>query len=133
MEDRINVVLYCRVSSDEQAEGSSLDEQERRLRMYCASLKMNVLKVYKDDSSAKYNDIRHRPMFGEMYVYCKLHQHLIAKILFLAIRLCCALHPPDCQVTRNSINLPETAYCETIEPASFSKKCFGDMPNCFLN
>ncbi|SES91761.1 recombinase family protein [Prevotella sp. kh1p2] len=83
MEDRINVVLYCRVSSDEQAEGSSLDEQERRLRMYCASLKMNVLKVYKDDSSAKYNDIRRRPMFGEMYAYCKLHRHLIAKILFL--------------------------------------------------
>ena len=26
----LNVILYCRVSSDEQAEGCSLDEQERQ-------------------------------------------------------------------------------------------------------
>ena len=29
----LNVILYCRVSSDEQAEGCSLDEQERQLRV----------------------------------------------------------------------------------------------------
>lgn len=30
------VILYCRVSTDEQAEGSSLDMQERQLRDHCA-------------------------------------------------------------------------------------------------
>ena len=28
----MNVIIYCRVSSDEQAEGTSLDVQEERLR-----------------------------------------------------------------------------------------------------
>ena len=30
------VILYCRVSSDEQAENTSLDFQEDSLRRYCA-------------------------------------------------------------------------------------------------
>ena len=30
-----NVIIYCRVSSDEQTLGASLDVQEERLRKYC--------------------------------------------------------------------------------------------------
>ena len=30
-----NVIIYCRVSSDEQTLGASLDIQEERLRKYC--------------------------------------------------------------------------------------------------
>lgn len=31
----MNVIIYCRVSSDEQKLGASLDVQEERLRKYC--------------------------------------------------------------------------------------------------
>ena len=31
----MNVIIYCRVSSDEQTLGASLDVQEERLRKYC--------------------------------------------------------------------------------------------------
>ena len=33
----MNVIIYCRVSSDEQTLGASLDVQEERLRKYCTS------------------------------------------------------------------------------------------------
>ena len=44
-----NVILYCRVSSDEQAEGCSLNEQERQMRSYCLSKGYNVVDVYYED------------------------------------------------------------------------------------
>ena len=53
----LNVILYCRVSSDEQAEGCSLDEQERQLRAHCARKGYNVIDVYHEDYSAQYFDI----------------------------------------------------------------------------
>lgn len=31
----MNVIIYCRVSSDEQAKGCSLDYQENTLKDYC--------------------------------------------------------------------------------------------------
>ena len=43
--EKLNVILYCRVSSDEQAEGCSLDEQERQLRAYCVRRGYNVRDV----------------------------------------------------------------------------------------
>lgn len=51
--------------------------------MYCASQNHYVLKVFTDDSSAKHNDIGKRPVFEEMYLFCKQHRHQVGKILFL--------------------------------------------------
>ena len=50
--EKLNVILYCRVSSDEQAEGCSLDEQERQLRSFCARNVYNIVDVYYEDYSA---------------------------------------------------------------------------------
>lgn len=77
-----NVILYCRVSTDEQADGSSLEVQERYLRAYCANHSYNVLNVYKDDYSAKHFDLR-RPEFKKMYDYCRKHKKEVDKVLFL--------------------------------------------------
>lgn len=38
-----NVIIYCRVSSDEQTLGASLDVQEKRLRKYCNQMGYNII------------------------------------------------------------------------------------------
>lgn len=77
-----NIILYCRVSTDEQADGSSLEVQERYLRAYCSNHGYNILNVYKDDYSAKHYDLR-RPEFKKMYDYCRKHKKEVDKVLFL--------------------------------------------------
>jgi DNA invertase Pin-like site-specific DNA recombinase len=81
----MNVILYCRVSTDEQADGCSLDVQEERLRTYCNKHEYNIIgeeQPYKEDFSAKHYDLR-RPKLKQIYEYCKKHRHKIDKILFL--------------------------------------------------
>lgn len=46
-------IIYCRVSSDEQAKGGSLKYQESALRRYCESNSIEVVDVYREDYSAK--------------------------------------------------------------------------------
>ena len=80
-----NVILYCRVSTDEQADGCSLDMQERYLRAYCNNHHYNIIgeeQPYKEDYSAKHYDLR-RPKLKQIYDYCKRHRHEVDKILFL--------------------------------------------------
>ena len=77
-----NVILYCRVSTDEQAEGCSLEMQERCLRAYCANRNYNIIDIYREDFSAKYYDLR-RPEFKKMYDYCRKHKNDVDLILFL--------------------------------------------------
>ena len=77
-----NVILYCRVSSDEQAENTSLGFQEDSLRRYCERMNYNVVAVYREDYSAKHYDLK-RPEMGKMYNYCKSHRGSVNKILFL--------------------------------------------------
>ncbi len=49
-----NVILYCRVSTDDQAKtGTSLDSQEEQLRRYCESHSLNIVAVFREDFSAK--------------------------------------------------------------------------------
>ena len=61
------VLLYCRVSTDEQSEGCSLEMQERFLRAYCSNHGYQIIgEPYKDDYSAKYFDLR-RPEFKKLY------------------------------------------------------------------
>ena len=76
------VILYCRVSTDEQAEGCSLEMQERALRAYCANKKYEVIDVYKDDYSAKDYQLK-RPKLKELYEYCRKHPKQVDKVLFL--------------------------------------------------
>lgn len=39
----INVLIYCRVSTDEQRKGMSVDVQEDMLRRYCAYRGYNII------------------------------------------------------------------------------------------
>ena len=81
----MNVILYCRVSTDEQADGCSLDVQEERLRTYCNNHEYNIIgeeQPYKEDFSAKHYDLR-RPKLKQIYEYCKKHRNDVDKILFL--------------------------------------------------
>lgn len=81
----MNVILYCRVSTDEQADGCSLDMQERYLRAYCTNHHYNIVgeeQPYKEDYSAKHYDLR-RPKLKQIYAYCKRHRNEIDKVLFL--------------------------------------------------
>ena len=50
---RRKAILYCRVSSDEQAKGCSLDHQEKELREWCMRNNADVVEVLREDYSAK--------------------------------------------------------------------------------
>ena len=76
------VILYCRVSTDEQSEGCSLEMQERFLRAYCNNRGDDIVDIYKDDFSAKGYELN-RPEFKKMYEYCRKHRHEVSKVLFL--------------------------------------------------
>ena len=78
----MRTILYCRVSSDEQAKGASLEVQESYLRSYCVNHGYEVVGIYKEDYSAKHHDLR-RPEFKRMYDYCRKNKKYIDKILFL--------------------------------------------------
>ncbi len=78
----MNVILYCRVSTDEQADGCSLEMQERYLTGYCNNHKYNVLATYHEDYSAKHYDLK-RPELKVIYDYCRRHRNEVDKILFL--------------------------------------------------
>jgi site-specific DNA recombinase len=76
-----NVIVYCRVSSDEQALGSSLDVQEERIRDYCEAKGYNIIKVYRDDESAK--TFEKRPEMMRIVDYIKHNKGQVQKLLFL--------------------------------------------------
>ena len=81
----MNVILYCRVSTDEQADGCSLDVQERCLRAYCNNRHYQIVgdeQPYKEDFTAKHHDLR-RPKMKQLYDYCRRHRHEVDKVLFL--------------------------------------------------
>ena len=63
-----NVVIYVRVSTEEQAEGSSLDVQQAACRTFCDAQGVNVVRVFRDEGeSAKSDD---RPQFQAMIRFC---------------------------------------------------------------
>lgn len=76
-----NVVLYTRVSTDEQAQqGFSLKYQEETLLRYCKTLEYNVLKLFKEDHSAKNFN---RPEWNKLNAYIKVNKRQVNKVLFL--------------------------------------------------
>ena len=76
-----NVILYVRVSTDEQANrGYSLRDQEQKLLSYCSLQNYNVIDVYREDYSAK---TFNRPQFKKMLEYCKKNKKDIHKVLFM--------------------------------------------------
>ncbi|MGG7034413.1 MAG: recombinase family protein [Flavobacterium sp.] len=77
----MNVIIYCRVSTDEQAQkGFSLDYQEESLRRYCQGSGFNIVKVYREDHSAKNFN---RPEWLKLKTYVKANKRGVDKVLFV--------------------------------------------------
>ena len=78
----MNVIIYCRVSSDEQAEGTSLDVQEQRLTRYCERLGYNIIDIpHKEDASGK--TFKKRPVIQNIMNFIRKHKGQVDKLLVL--------------------------------------------------
>ena len=78
----MNVIIYCRVSSDEQAEGTSLDVQEQRLTRYCERLGYNIIDIpHKEDASGK--TFKKRPIIQNIMNFIRKHKGQVDKLLVL--------------------------------------------------
>jgi site-specific DNA recombinase len=76
-----NVILYVRVSTDEQAgRGYSLRDQEQKLLNYCQMNNLNVLHIFREDFSAK---TFNRPEFKRLLDYCKKNKNNIHQMVFI--------------------------------------------------
>jgi DNA invertase Pin-like site-specific DNA recombinase len=64
------VVVYKRVSSENQVDGFGLESQERVCRDYCAKNEMNVSRVFHDDMTGK-SDGDDRPGWSSLLAYCE--------------------------------------------------------------
>ena len=79
----MNVIIYCRVSSDEQALGASLDVQEERLRKYCNQMGYAIIDSipYREDESAK--TFEKRPVIQGIMNFVRKNKGVVKKLLFL--------------------------------------------------
>ena len=78
----VNVMLYCRVSSDEQAQGGSLDIQEEQLRRYCREHNYHIIDFdFREDESAK--TFEKRPVIQKILKYIRKNKGHVDKLLFL--------------------------------------------------
>lgn len=75
-----NCVIYCRVSTDEQAMyGSSLDAQERACRAFASSAGYDVLRVFVErGESAK---TQNRPELKNLIKYCLLNSEEVSAVV----------------------------------------------------
>lgn len=70
MKNNKTCVAYCRVSTTKQAEeGTSLAQQEERIRAYCQNNNIDILRLFIADESGK--DITGREVFKECLEYCE--------------------------------------------------------------
>ncbi len=75
-----NVILYTRVSTDEQADkGFSLRDQEQKLLNYCSLNNLNVVYIFREDHSAKSFN---RPEFKKLITHIKQKKFQVDGFLF---------------------------------------------------
>jgi site-specific DNA recombinase len=75
----MNGIIYCRVSSKEQIEGTSLESQEVACREYAKSKNIKVLKVFVErGESAKFAD---RTQLIELIDFCRQNKGTIEVLL----------------------------------------------------
>ena len=75
---KVGSVIYCRVSTKEQASNLSLGVQEERCRSYCSQNNWEVTRVFRDAESAK---TINRTAFQEMLEFCGLNHKVIAAVV----------------------------------------------------
>ena len=81
-----NVIIYCRVSTDEQRQGTSVDVQEERLKAHCTYKGYNIINIpefhdCKEDESAK--TFEKRPVMQAILKYIRKNRGKVQKLLFL--------------------------------------------------
>src|SRR2546427_11697459 len=68
----MNGIIYCRVSSKEQIQGTSLESQELACREYARSKNIKILKIFVErGESAKFSD---RTQLLELIDFCKANK-----------------------------------------------------------
>tara|TARA_B100000745_G_C20153227_1_gene395278 strand:- start:15 stop:1577 length:1563 start_codon:yes stop_codon:yes gene_type:complete len=79
----MKAVIYTRVSSDEQVEGTSLRDQEIQCRRYCEERDIEILEIFTEEGvSAK---SANRPEFLRALEYCKENKSAVD--IFLVLKL----------------------------------------------
>jgi len=75
----MNAVIYCRVSSKEQVNGTSLESQEIACREYASRHQLKVVRVFVEKGeSAKFAD---RTQLLEMLAFCKGREKNVDQLL----------------------------------------------------
>jgi site-specific DNA recombinase len=75
----MNIIVYCRVSSREQVDGTSLDSQQAACREFAARKGWNILEVFiEQGESAKFAD---RTTLLELLNYCKEKERHVEALL----------------------------------------------------
>lgn len=75
----MNVVIYCRVSSKEQVEGTSLESQEVACKEYAARHQLSVSRVFVErGESAKFAD---RTQLLELLEFCRNRENQVEQLL----------------------------------------------------
>lgn len=77
----MNAIIYCRVSTDEQADkGFSLKHQKETLENYCNSKGHTILKCFIEDYSAK--NFENRPEWKKLMTYVKANKKSVDAVFF---------------------------------------------------
>lgn len=107
-------VIYCRVSSTEQVDGTSLATQEAICREYCAKHKLSVDRVFVDrGESAKTAD---RPQFLDMIRFVQKAKEIARVVIYKTDRF--ARSSLDYAVYRHKLRECGTVLVSATEPVS---------------
>lgn len=78
-----NVIIYCRVSSDEQGEyGASLGTQKELLTNFGKRNGYNIVMEVQESRTAKHYNIT-RPLLKQVFEFCKANKRKKPRLLFL--------------------------------------------------
>ena len=82
----MKAVIYTRVSSDEQVEGTSLTHQEESCRRYCQERGIEVVEVFKEEGeTAKDLKLNNRREFLRALEFCRKHKDKIQAFVVLKV------------------------------------------------
>src|SRR5882762_3591128 len=79
----MNAVIYCRVSSKEQVDGTSLESQEIACKEYALHQQLNVVRIFIErGESAKFAD---RTQLLELLAFCRDKSHKMDCLLVFKV------------------------------------------------
>ena len=79
-------VIYIRVSSDEQVDGTSLDFQEQECRKYCERKGFEVIQVFREEGeSAKDLSLNNRKVFLQAIEFCRKNKSKVQAFVVLRV------------------------------------------------